>query len=52
MFLGRRVDDAISFCYQRILDHGDRLDLEQVKDAFRDGWRADAEAEREQLGIA
>jgi hypothetical protein len=51
MFLGRRVDDTISFYYQRILDNGDRLDLEQLKDAYRDGWRADEQAERERLGI-
>ena len=52
MFLGRRVDDAISVYYQRILDHGEQLSVEQVTDAYRDGWRADAEAERERLGIA
>jgi hypothetical protein len=52
MFLGRRVDNTISLYYQRILEHGDRLDLEQLKDAYRDGWRADEEAERKPLGIA
>jgi hypothetical protein len=51
MFLGRRVDDTISLYYQRILDHGDRLDLKQLKHAYRDGWRADEEAERASLGI-
>jgi PD-(D/E)XK nuclease superfamily len=51
MFLGRRVDETISLYYQRILDHGDRLDVEQLKDAYRDGWRADEKAERERLGI-
>ena len=52
MFLGRQVDDAISLYYRHILDHGERLTLDQVKDAFWDGWKAAAEAEREQLGIA
>jgi hypothetical protein len=52
MFLGRRVDDTISLYYQRILDHGERLDLDQLKDAYRDGWRADEEAERASLGIS
>jgi hypothetical protein len=52
MFLGRRVDDAITLNYRRILEHGEHLTVDQVKDAFRDGWRSDAEAEREQLGIA
>jgi hypothetical protein len=52
MFLGRRVDDAITLYYRRILEHRERLSVDQVKDAFRDGWKAAAEAEREQLGIA
>jgi hypothetical protein len=51
MFLGRRVDDTISLYYQRILDPGERLDLDQLKDAYRDGWQADLEAERASLGI-
>jgi hypothetical protein len=52
MFLGRQVDDAISLYYQHILDHGERLTLDQVKDAYWDAWKAAAEAERGQLGIA
>jgi hypothetical protein len=51
MFLGRRVDDTISLYYQRVLDHDERLDLDQLKDAYRDRWRADLEAERASLGI-
>ena len=52
MFLGRQVDDAITLYYRHILEHGERLSVDQLKDAFWDGWRAAAEAEREQLGIA
>ena len=52
MFLGRRVDDAITLYYRRVLEHGERLSVDQVKDGFWDGWKAAAEAEREQLGIA
>jgi len=52
MFLGRLVDDAITLYYRRILEHGDRLSLDQVKDAFRDTWHSEAEAEAQQLGIA
>jgi hypothetical protein len=52
MFLGRRVDDAITLYYRWILEHEEHLSLDQVKDAYRDGWRSDAEAERQQLGIA
>jgi hypothetical protein len=52
MFLGRQVDDAITLYYRHILEHGEGLSVDQVKDAFWDGWNAAAEAEREQLGIA
>jgi hypothetical protein len=52
MFLGRQVDDAITLLYRHILDHGEHLSLDQVIDAFWDGWKAAAEAEREHLGIA
>jgi PD-(D/E)XK nuclease superfamily len=52
MFLGRQVDEAITLYYRHILDHGERLSVDQVKDAFWDGWKAAAEAEGEQLGIA
>lgn len=52
MFLGRQVDEAITLYYQRILDRGERLSVDQVKDAFWDGWKAAAQAEREWLGIA
>jgi len=31
MFLGRQVDDAISHYYQHILDHRERLTVDQVK---------------------
>ena len=52
MFLGRQVDDTITLYYRHILDHGERLSVDQLKDAFWEGWKAAAEAEREQLGIA
>ena len=45
MFLGRCVDDAITLYYRRILEHGERLSPDQVKDAFWDGWKAAGEAE-------
>jgi hypothetical protein len=51
MFLGRQVDDAITLYYRRILEHGEHLSLDQVRDAYWDGWKAAAEAERDQLGI-
>jgi PD-(D/E)XK nuclease superfamily len=52
IFLGRQVDDAITLYYRHILDHGERLSVDQLKDAFWDGWKAATETEREQLGIA
>src|SRR5947209_4473663 len=52
MFLGRQVDDAISGYYQHLLDHGECLTLDQVKDAYWDGWKAATETARGQLGIA
>src|ERR1700758_4049295 len=52
MFLGRQVDEAITLYYRRILEQGERLSLDQVRDGYWDGWKAAAEAEREQLGIA
>ena len=51
MFLGSRVDDALSLYYRRILDHDERLDLAQVKDAYRDLWHTGLQAEEQQLGI-
>jgi hypothetical protein len=50
MFLGRQVDDAITLYYRHILDHGERLSVDQLKDAFWDGWKAGAEAGREHSG--
>ena len=50
MFLGRCVDDAITLYYRRILEHGERLAVDQIKDAFWENWKS--ATEREQLGIA
>ena len=38
MFLGSRVDDAVSLYYRRRLA-GEQLDLQQVKDAYRELWQ-------------
>lgn len=51
MFLGSRVDDAVSLYYRRILEHGDRLALDQVKDGYRDLWHAGLEEEDGKLGV-
>jgi len=51
MFLGGRVDDAISTYYRRILELDERLAPEQVKDAYRDHWQRELAAEQDKLGI-
>jgi hypothetical protein len=51
MFLGGRVDDAISTYYGRILEHHEQLTTEQVKDAYRDHWQRELAAEQDKLGI-
>ncbi|HET6864722.1 MAG TPA: PD-(D/E)XK nuclease family protein [Solirubrobacteraceae bacterium] len=51
MFLGSRVDDALSAYHRRILEHGDRLALGQLLDLYREMWQAELDAEREKRGI-
>jgi hypothetical protein len=51
MFVGSRVDDALSAYHQRILEHGDRLALDQVLDLYREQWHAELEAEHDKQGI-
>jgi hypothetical protein len=51
MFLGSRVDDALSGYHRWILEHGDRLTLDQVLDVFREMWNAELEAEQDKQGI-
>jgi hypothetical protein len=51
MFLGSRVDDALSAYHRRILEHGDRLALDQVLDLYRELWHAELQAERDKQGI-
>ena len=46
MFLGSRVDDAVSAYYQRQLEHGETLSLEQVCDLYRDRWHQQLATER------
>jgi hypothetical protein len=51
MFLGSRVDDALSAYHRRILEHGDRLAVGQLLDLYREQWQAELEAERDKQGI-
>ena len=50
MFLGSRVDDAVSLYYTRRLAD-EQLDLAQVKDAYRELWHQALEEEQENLGV-
>ncbi len=51
MYLGSRVDDALSLCYRRILEHHERLDPGQVTDAYRDLWRTELQAAETKAGV-
>jgi hypothetical protein len=51
MFLGSRVDDALSAYHRRILEHGDRLSLDQLLDLYREQWHAELDLECERQGI-
>jgi hypothetical protein len=51
MFLGSRVDDALSAYHRRILERGDRLAVDQVLDLYHEQWAAELEIERDKQGI-
>ena len=51
MFLGGRVDETLTAYYRRIIDHGERLTLDQVRDSYRDLWTQQLAAERDKRGI-
>ena len=51
MFLGSRVDDAVSGYYARQLEHGEILDLGQVRDLYRDRWQQQLSSEHANRGI-
>ena len=52
MFLGGRVDDALSTYYRHQLTHGEHLTLDQLQDAYRDHWVNELDAEQSKLGIS
>src|SRR5215210_8054577 len=47
MFLGSRVDDALTLYYRQLLERQEALALDQLRDAFRDRWFEQLEAEQE-----
>ena len=51
MFLGSRVDDALSDYYRHVLAHRERLPLEEVLERYRAGWTERLEAEQDDRGV-
>jgi hypothetical protein len=51
MFLGTRVEHALSAYHRWILEHGDRLTLDPVLDIYGELWQAELEAEYGKRGI-
>src|SRR3954468_4084325 len=51
MFLGARVDDALSTYHRHLLACGERLTLDQLQDAYRDHWTHELAAEQAQRGV-
>src|SRR3954454_3292074 len=51
MFLGARVDDALSTYHRHLLACGERLTLDQLQDAYRDHWTRELPAEQAQRGV-
>src|SRR5205085_6391395 len=51
MFLGSRVDDALSAYHRWILEHGDRLAVDQLLDIYREQWPTELDAEQDKAGV-
>jgi hypothetical protein len=51
MFLGARIDDALTTYYRQQLEHGDTLTLDQLHDAYRDHWTRELAAEQGRRGV-
>jgi hypothetical protein len=51
MFLGSRVDDALTLYYRHLLERHETLALDQLSDAYRDRWFEQLEREEQARGI-
>src|SRR3954468_7568575 len=51
MFLGARVDDALSTYHRHLIACGERLTLDQLHDAYRDHWTRELAAEQAERGV-
>jgi hypothetical protein len=52
MFLGSRVDEALTHYYRHWLETGERLPLKEVTRFFGRNWKQQLEAENDKLGVA
>ena len=51
MFLGSRVDDALTIYYRHLLERGEALTLDQLTDAYRDHWSSSSNPKSRTRGI-
>src|SRR3954447_12001160 len=51
MFLGARVDDALSTYHRHLLACGERLTLDQLHDCYRDHWTHELAEEQSKRGV-
>jgi hypothetical protein len=51
MFLGSRVDDAMSHYYRTLLESGERLALPAVQEFYEHSWREELARERGDRGV-
>ena len=51
MFLGSRVDDALSDYHRHLIDHGEPLAVDEVIERYRAGWSDKLDAEQERRGV-
>ncbi len=51
MFLGSRVDDALTDYHQHLIDHGQPLTVDEVIDRYRADWPDKLAAERDRRGV-
>lgn len=51
MFLGSRVDDAITHYYRWQLEQSQRLDVDQITDVYSERWRSALEEEDAKQGV-
>src|SRR3954454_15220815 len=51
MFLGSRVDDALTLYYRPLLQRPQALALDQLRDAYRDRWFEQLDVEEQERGV-